>query len=450
LVALSLEKWMLHKRFALLVLLRIGEKPKLILLGFMAIAWFLSMWLSNTCTAAVLLPMANAILVNLRSNEEPTTEQQLFKRQQDLNYSKAIILGIVYSCSIGGIGTLIGTPTNLVFASTLGEMFPKHGNFPFLTWQLYCTPLSAIFLIATWVILLLVYVRKYKFSHPTPQLELSEETGEEQESKFLSPMDTFRQEYSKLGPVKFEEVILTILFTLMSVLWITRELPFETSSGHKIGWASLLFIFTPDKAKYVGDGTVSILIAILLFVIPSKSRANDALLDWNFVKKKFPMNVLFLLGAGYALAKAFSITKFGDFLAQFIANLGPHLHAYILMTIIAISVTFFTEVSSNVATASILMPVLARLSVVVGQNPLLFMIPATLCCSFAFMLPVATPPNAIGFSYGYLKIRDMAVIGFIINWLGIFSVIIWQLSVGTLFLGIYPNVLPDWANSTRT
>lgn len=311
----------------------------------MVIAWFLSMWLSNTCTAATLLPMANAILVNLRSasqtNDQPVSEAM---NKEDLAYSKAVILGIVYSCSIGGISTLIGTPTNLVFASTVGDNFPKYGNFQFISWQLYCTPLSAIFLIITWLLFVLVFVRKYKFDkrNPAHSQELAEEMQLEQH---ISPMDVFRKEYEKLGPVKFEEILLTMLFVLMSLLWITRELPFETGKSYKYGWSFLLFYFyDPAKSKYIGDGTVAIFLAVLLFIIPSKTKPGETLLDWKFVSKKFPWNVLMLLGSGYALAKAFSVSKFGDFLAQGIARLAPHLNAYVLLLIIAISVTFFTEV----------------------------------------------------------------------------------------------------------
>lgn len=204
---------------------------------------------------------------------------------------------------------------------------------------------------------MLIYVRKYKFDKRTDQQQQAELVAAEEDASPsrpvtaapLSPMQVFQNEYDKLGAIKFEEVLLTCLFVLMSVLWITRELPFETGKNYKYGWAVLLFwYYDPAKSKYIGDGSVAIFIAVILFVIPSKSRPGESLLDWKFVAKKFPWNVLMLLGSGYALAKAFSVSKFGDFLALGIAKMAPHLNAYVLLFIISTAVTFFTEVGVHV------------------------------------------------------------------------------------------------------
>lgn len=353
-VAIALEKWNLHKRFALKILLLIGLRPKLILFGFMIISYLLSMWLSNTCTAAMLVPMAHAIMTNLKESE------------QDKRFAKSVIMAIPFSCSIGGLATLVGTATNLVFAGQMRELFPNYGGFGFVQWSMFALPLSAFIIFTTWILFIIFYVRRYKFKQ--------------------GANDFFKNEYEKLGKIKLEEMLVIPLFALMCLLWILRELPI----GDGIGWGKLF------KPKFVTDGTVAIFICVLLFVIPSKNIPGDRLLDWKTANKKIPWNIVLLLGAGFALAKGFSKGGFSEFMADVISHLGA-LPAYLFLLIVCLVTCIWTQVSSNVAVASILLPVLAKLSVTpkVSQNPLFLMIPATVSCSFAFLTPIATPPNGL-------------------------------------------------------
>ncbi len=253
LVAIALEKWNCHRRFALFFLVKIFgvNRPKLVLLGFMCIAWFCSMWLSNTCTAAMLLPMASAILANLDENNAA-----------DHKYSKAVTIGIAYSCSIGGFSTLTGTGTNLVFVNTLSTLFPKYGQFSFVRWMLYSAPLSGLLNLVTYGLFLLVFVpRNYQFS--TKKIE-DEEQREGAEQAVMSAEESFQVEYDKLGPVKMEEIVLTVAFCTMCLLWITRQMPI--SAHEEIGWSNLLFLGRSEKQKYVTDATVCNLLSLFLIV----------------------------------------------------------------------------------------------------------------------------------------------------------------------------------------
>jgi len=432
LVAISLEKWNCHRRFALFFLLKIFgvKRPKLVLLGFMCIAWFCSMWLSNTCTAAMLLPMASAILSNL-DKDNPA----------DQRYSKAVTIGIAYSCSIGGFSTLTGTGTNLVFVNTLSTLFPKFGQFSFVRWMLYSAPLSGILNLITYGLLLLVFVRNYQFS--------TKKSDEEEGVEHMSAEESFQAEYDKLGPIKMEEIVLIVAFCTMCILWITRQMPI--SANEEIGWANLLFLGRSSKQKYVTDATVALFIALVLFIIPSKSRPGEFIMDWHTATHKLPWSLLLLFGAGLALAKAFSVSKFSEFVSESIIAMGS-LPPIVLLFILCISITFLTEVTSNVATASLILPIIANFAVnpKVNQNPLFFMVPATICTSCAFMSPVGTPPNAIAFAYGYVKMADMIKLGFFLNILSTSIIVVWIYIAGGATLGIRQHHMPSWAKTTSS
>jgi sodium-dependent dicarboxylate transporter 2/3/5 len=431
LVAISLEKWECHRRFALFFLVKVFgvKRPKLVLLGFMVIAWFCSMWLSNTCTAAMLLPMASAILSNLDKSNPA-----------DNRYAKSVTIGIAYSCSIGGFSTLTGTGTNLVFVNTLSSMFPEFGQFSYLKWMLYAVPLSLLLIFMTYIIFLIVFVRRYKFG----EKKVEDEEG----GVTVFAEDGFKEQYDKLGPIKMEEVILVFAFFMMCLLWITREMPAGTDK--EVGWADLLFWRRKDKQNYVTDATVAIFISVLLFIIPSKSRPGDYIMDWKTAADRVPWGLLLLFGAGLSLAKAFTVSKFSKYISGLIVELGS-LPAIAILFILCLGVTFLTEVTSNVATASLLLPIVAKFSVnpKVHQNPLYFMIPATICTSCAFMSPVGTPPNAIAFAYGYVRMADMIKLGFILNLLSSAIIVFWMYIFGGPILGVHQGSVPSWANTTE-
>nr|XP_006131125.1 solute carrier family 13 member 2-like [Pelodiscus sinensis] len=266
-----------------------------------------------------------------------------------------------------------------------------------------------------------------------------------------------KDEHKKLGPMKFSETAVTILFILLVVLWFTRD------PGFMAGWATN--IFNQNGKSYVTDATVVIFISLLMFLIPSeipiylcrnrtqqaqqqgsrKIRVVPALLDWKTVNQKMPWNIVILLGGGFALAKGSEESGLSSWLGSKLApleNISPPAIVLLLCLLIAT----FTECTSNVATTTLFLPILASMSQAICLNPLYVMLPCTLSASLAFMLPVATPPNAIAFSYGQLKVIDMAKAGSVLNILGVLTI---MLAIHTWGFSLFDlNHFPVWANST--
>jgi sodium-dependent dicarboxylate transporter 2/3/5 len=399
-IAIAIEKWNLHKRFALGMLILTRGNPILILGGFLFSSYFLSMWLLNTSTTAMILPMADAIASKLQGSEG------------DIRFTKIMFLSIPYAALIGGIATMVGTGSNLIFVQQLMLLYPKYGDFPFLRWSAFCLPVSLVFLLTCWILFSLLYLRNYKFSLDS---------------------DFFMGEYKKLGCVKYEEIVLIVQFLIMCALWSTRELPF----GNRLGWG---FLFEP---KFVTDGTIALFMALMLFVIPSVSNPGEQMLEWDLVNKKMPWGVNLLIGAGFSFGKAFEKAKFGEFISKFIVRLRVF-PPYVMLAIVCTFIAFVSEFITNVAVAAIALPVLGTMGPKLGQNPLFFMMPIAICTSYSFMSPF-TLPNAIAFAYGKFKIFDMVPIGFVLNCLGILFVVGGTYLLGGPTLGIYLNVVPDWA-----
>lgn len=410
LIALAMEKWDLHKRIALKVISLFGGTPNAILFGFMVSAAILSMWISNTSTALMMLPIAISV----------TEKMELeFGREKTSKFSKSILLGIAYSCSIGGIGTPVGTPPNLVFMRIYSIMFPSAPEISFSSWMILAVPIAMILLF-----LAMLLLSKILFK-----------TGEEikLERNFID------EEIRKLGKISFPERIVLIVFGITSLLWIFRT-DFDFGIFNFRGWGS----FFP-WGKFIDDGTVAITMATILFFIPSKDKSKDkqnkTILNGE-VFEKIPWGVILLFGGGFALAESFSSTGLSEYLGQIFANLD-NLHPFILLLVLNFAVIFLTEITSNTALTQMLLPVLAVISVQIGVNPLMLMISATISASMAFMMPVGTPPNTIVFAAKKLKISDMAKAGF---WLNIVSTIII-----TLLMFYIGNILfdfgtfPEWA-----
>ncbi|MCF6359026.1 MAG: DASS family sodium-coupled anion symporter, partial [Draconibacterium sp.] len=378
LMAFAMERWNLHRRIALRILLLFGVSPGRILLGFMLATSFLSMWMSNTATAMMMVPIALSIIMKL---EESLGEVKMGK------YSIGLLLGIAYSASIGGIATLVGTPPNLSFARITSIIFPGMPEISFANWLIFALPATILLFIAVWLLLHFMY--RPKSSWENVQL------------------NDFKDEYKALGKAKIEERIVFALFITLAFLWIFR-------SGFNIqlfvipGWSQLF-----DNPKYINDGTVAIFIALLLFIIPSKTEKGERIMNWE-TAKKIPWNIVLLFGGGFALAKGFVVSGlsvwFGEQLAG-LANVEP-----IVLTFANVSMmSILTELTSNTATTEMILPILAGLATTIKINPLLLMIPATLAASLAFRLPVATPPNAIVFGTNRVKIKDMIKTVIILN-----------------------------------
>ncbi|XP_036925982.1 solute carrier family 13 member 2 [Sturnira hondurensis] len=479
-VAIAIEHWNLHKRIALRVLLIVGVRPALLMLGFMLVTAFLSMWMSNTATTAMMVPIAHAVLQQLHGGhtdqdleegrDNPTFELQEAgpqkevtrldngqvhpgplkpKSQRDreqLRFSQGMSLCVCYSASIGGIATLTGTAPNLVLQGQVNELFPRNPNVVnFASWFAFAFPTMIILLLLSWLWLLVLFLG-FNFRK---NFGIGEEVQEQEKAAF----QVIKKEHKQLGPMSFAEIAVTILFVLMVLLWFTRD------PGFFLGWGNLAF--PDDKGNsVVSDGTVAIFICIIMFVVPSKIpgltqdpekpgklKAPPALLNWKTVNQKMPWNVMLLLGGGFALSRGSEESGLSAWLGQKLAPLQD-LPAPTIIFILCLLVATFTECASNVATATLFLPILASLAQAICLHPLYVMLPCTLASSLAFMLPVATPPNAIAFSYGGLKVSDMARTGFMLN---ITGVLVIMLAINTWSYSIFSlHTFPSWAYSNTT
>ena len=402
-VALAMEKWNLHRRIALKILLWIGVSPNRILIGFMVATAFLSMWISNTATAMMMVPIALSVISQL---EEKIGEEYVKK------YSIALLLGIAYSASIGGIATLIGTPPNIAFTQIYSQTFPSAPEIGFAQWFLFGFPLSVVMLVFAWLILYLLFVPKMKFQ--------------------AGARETIQEEYKKLGKITYEEVIVLIGFVILALLWLFRS-GFDISVGHvnvKLpGWAKLF-----AHPEYFNDGTAAMLIALLLFIIPSKNDRTQAIMDCQTLAK-LPWNIVLLFGGGFALAKGFTVSGLSMWIAQRFHALSG-LHLVVIVGVISLVVVILTEFTSNTATTQMVLPVLASMAVGMNIEPLLLMIPATISASLAFMLPVATPPNIIIFGSGRVRIADMLKAGVMLDLIGVVVLLIVLMFIIRPVLGI--------------
>uniref|UniRef100_A0A8U7NI50 Solute carrier family 13 member 2 n=1 Tax=Corvus moneduloides TaxID=1196302 RepID=A0A8U7NI50_CORMO len=472
-MAIAIENWNLHKRVALRVLLITGVRPALLLMGFMVVTAFLSMWISNTATTAMMVPIAQAVMEQLHKSEiESTTTVQVsehtnkafelqekspdsFKEPEEkgervvvleekhLKLSKGMSLCICYSSSIGGIATLTGTTPNLVLQGQINDIYPGNGGIiNFASWFSFAFPTMVVLLILAWIWLQILYLgfdfKKNFGCGASPAAKAKEKQAYE----------IIKEESKKLGKMKFAEIQVLILFVFLVVLWFTRE------PGFFPGWATVLF--NKDDTSYVTDATVALFISILLFILPSdfsnrgaraKFRAPPPLLDWKLVQEKMPWNIVFLLGGGFALAKGSEESGLSEWLGTKLTPLEtipPPAIAFLLCLLIAT----FTECTSNVATTTLFLPILASMAEAICLNPLYVMLPCTLSASLAFMLPVATPPNAIVFSYGQLRVIDMAKAGFVLNILGVLTI---TLAINTWASSLFQlHTFPPWANKTGT
>lgn len=408
--ALAMQRWELHRRIALRILALLGTGPRRMVLGFMVATWFLSMWISNTASTMMMVPMAMAIVAQLRARCGPEGTGR---------FAVALLLGVAYSASIGGLATLIGTPPNLSLARILHIVFPDAPDLSFAGWFLFALPLSTAFLLLAWSVLCAVFLRG--------------STGFQIDERVVA------DERARLGPMSFEQRVVLALFALLVGGWMFRA-DLELFGATLPGWSRLF----PD-AGMIDDGTVAVAIALVLFVIPSRSRPGERLMDWK-TASGLPWGIVLLFGGGFALATGFQDSGLSGWLGERLVALQgtPPL---LLVLVICLLLTFLTELSSNTATTEMALPILGSLAVAIETDPLLLMIPATLSASCAFMLPVATPPNAIAFSSGELRMADMMRGGIALNLAGALLITATVYLLGPLVLGIDPGTLPAWAGT---
>ncbi len=379
LVSLAMEKWDLHRRIAYNILCFTGTSPARILLGFMLASFFLSMWISNTATAMMMLPIAMAIIRQLNT---------LMNNKSSTRFSIGILLGIAYSASVGGMATLVGTPPNLSFMRIFHIYFPNAPEISFYKWMLFALPVSILMFLFIWALL-------YTFFRP----KKSEWRDVEK--------NTFHDQLKEMGRKTFEQSFVFIIFATLAILWITRA-DIDFGVFKLPGWSTLF-----STPAFINDGTVAIFMALILFFIPSKTVKKDTILEWE-TASKLPWNILLLFGGGFALATGFKESGLSMWFGGHLSGISS-LHPLLVIFIICLVITSLTELTSNTATTEMVLPILAGIAITTGINPLMLMVPATLSASMAFMLPVATPPNAIIFGTGRVSVRQMAATGLIIN-----------------------------------
>jgi len=376
-LSIVIEKWNLHKRIALNIINIVGTNVVQIILGFMLATAFLSMWISNTATAVMILPVGMAIVIQLKDNP-------LTNADENLIFGKALMLAIAYSASIGGMATLIGTPPNLVFAGVVEKTYGI--EITFAQWFMFGLPISMILLFTSWF-----YLTRYAFSF--------------KQKSFPGGKSEIDKQLQSLGKLSYEEKLVLIVFGLTALAWITRSF--------------VLSKFIPN----IDDTIIAICFAIILFILPS-SKKNTPLLTWKDAVK-IPWGILLLFGGGMALALGFQETGLAVWIGGQLTSLET-VPLIVLLLILITSVNFLTEITSNLATTAMLLPVLVSLAQAIGINPYFLLVGTTVAASCAFMLPVATPPNAVVFGSGYLKIEDMVKKGI---WMNIVSILILTLVV---------------------
>ncbi|WP_134704841.1 DASS family sodium-coupled anion symporter [Ammoniphilus sp. YIM 78166] len=387
-IALAMEKWNLHKRIAIFIVSKVGANPKRIVLGFMIATGFLSMWVSNTAAVMMMLPIGTAITFQALSNIRESKDDSRLLR----TFEKALIFGIGFAGTIGGFGTLIGTPPNIILAATIQKLY--NVEITFATWLFFAAPIALVLIVFTWFYLVNVAFR----------VKLQELPG----GKRL-----IEEERSKLGKMSYEEKCVFSLFLFAAFMWISRT-----------------YLWT-DLIPGISDTMIAIFVGILLFLIPSKTKGGK-LLDWD-VSRELPWGVLLLFGGGLAIAGGFKETGLADWIGQQLTVLeGMNLILTILLTTALI--LFLTEITSNMATATMILPILASLSLAINVHPFALMIPAAMASNCAFMLPVGTPPNAIIYATEKITISEMVRSGF---WINILAII---LIVGAVYL-ILPAIM---------
>lgn len=409
-MALAMEKWNLHKRIALKILAVIGGSPFRIMLGFMLASSFLSMWMSNTATAMMMLPIAYSVTTAL---------EEVYGKGKISSFAAGLLLAIAHACSIGGIATLVGTPPNLSFLRIFEIIYPNAPEISFGQWVVFAFPISLmIFVIALFLI--------YWTYRPKQKIENLDKSF-------------FRKKYQELGVVSTEQKRVFVLFVSLALLWVFRSdlnLGFISIPGWS-GWFK--------NPKYLNDGTVAIFIAMLLFIMPS-TKKNEALVDWK-IMGKLPWHIVFLFGGGFALAKGFIDSGLSSYVGGLLAgtkNMSP----LMLVGSLTAMMSTLTEFTSNTATTEMMLPIVSGLASEIEVNPLLIMIPVTLAASMAFMLPIATPPNAIVFGTGKLKMIQMIKTGLIIDIVATILIVVMTLIWGTIIFEIDLNVFPEWAGSS--
>jgi sodium-dependent dicarboxylate transporter 2/3/5 len=430
-VALGIERWYLHRRIALTLVGLVGSSPRRLVLGFMLTTAVLSMWISNTACALMMLPIAIALLKIIEESETGSGAATSTSHAH-ARLSIPVLLSIAYGASLGGMTTLVGTPTNNAAVGIYRDM-PGAAEITVAKWLIACAPLGMIYLAIVWFVL-------------TRGLPVTSREDQALDAEL-------RRRKAGLGRATTAERRMFVVFATTALLWFCRK-PLQMGSvtllpGWQDGYAAVFNWLTrywnPDTAlfptgKAISDSTVVLLAAVALFVIPSGTRDESGqpvpLMNWQ-TAVRLPWDIILLFGGGFAIASAFGTTGLSAWLGDALRGPLTGQPIWLVIAILCCTMTFLTELTSNVATVTTLTPTLLALAVALEIDPRLLFIPATLAASCAFMLPIATPPNAIVFGSGRVSIREMARYGLFLNLIGVPI-----LTLGTLFIIRYVMAIP--------
>ncbi|XP_067673855.1 Na(+)/citrate cotransporter-like [Haliotis asinina] len=459
-MAVAIETWGVHRRIALRMLVLVGAEPRRLMAGLMASTWFLSIWMANTAATAMMIPIVNTIMQQLKTSGQggldkdtdidqssnsyklakispedgkptDTSQTSSHTRDDEVHHQrmfKALSLSVCFAANIGGIAGLTGTGSNVVLKGQSDMIFADNNAtspITFSAWFVYGLPLSVLVLGILWIWMQIYFLRCGCGSF----------SNDRAATKRVN--DAIKKDIRQLGPMSFAERSTLIFTGLLMVLWITRDF------GNFGGWG-LIF-----KPKFASDSTPALLISFLLFIFPAdrppvfclrkKDDSGDPafrpLLTWKDVQEKMTWSLYLLFGAGFSLAKASQVSGLSDWIGeklQVFADLNP----YVTMLIICYIVSFVTQFMSNVALATLMMPIMAKMATSLGFSPLFFMFPVTVATSFAFMLPIATPPNAIVFSYGNVGVVEMATCGLMMNILSVPVIVFATSTWGNAFFNL--------------
>lgn len=394
-LAFAIEKWHLHNRFAKYILSITGNKPESILLGIMFTSFFISMWISNTATVMMLLSAVLAIIHRLDKFNTNTGK-----------LTEALLIGLAYSATIGGMATLVGTPTNMIFYSYYQQHFPNDKSVTFFSWFMIGFPIAISLLFICYFILKKIFSLN-KIEIPAELLHVEKEIEATQK-------------------LSYEEKAVALIFGITVFLWFFRsDIPLGNFTIP--GWSNLF-----PYSSFIQDSTVAILMSTTLFFIPSKNLKGSTLLNFEDIKR-LPFDIILLFGSGFALAKGFEVSGLSKWIAGQLGNFS-NVHIWVLLLILCTLITVLSEFSSNVASIQLMLPVIMPLTEVLKINPLALIIPATLAASLGFMLPVATAPNTIVYGTARVKAKHMYLTGLFLNIAGIVLISIVILTLGkTIF-----------------
>jgi sodium-dependent dicarboxylate transporter 2/3/5 len=398
-MSFAMERWNLHHRIALRIILAVGTDGSRILLGLMLCSFIISMWISNTATTMMLIPTTLAVLHKIETLQLPNRE----------NISKALLLGIAHASTIGGVATIVGTPTNMIFASYFQQHYPAQTPVSFVQWFLFGLPVALLMLAVGFLVLRWFFLQKSN----TEKLHVDS--------------TLFHKELHAMGKASYEEKMVMLLFGVLVLLWFTRA-DLVIGSITLKGWSNLF-----SHPKYIQDGAVAVAVSLLLFILPSKQN-DTTLITWEQVKK-LPYSVILLFGGGFALAKGFEDSGLTVWLATLLKFLDAYSPLVIVMCV-CIFITFVSEFASNMATIQLSLPVLSAIALSTGINPLLLMIPGTFAASYAFMMPVGTAPNTIIFGSEKLKTTDMMRPGIVLNICGVVLLTLMTFIWGKFIFGL--------------